>query len=82
MFQVIERFVCNMTKEDIKNFALKNNLSPSDHEVDFIYAFIKKNYKSVLANPKNFELAPYKNEFSSENYQFLESLVSKYKRLL
>ncbi len=82
MFQVVERFVNTMTKEDIMKFAQKNNLTPSAHEVDFIYTFIKKNYKSVLANPKGFELAPYKNEFSSENYQFLETLITKYKRFL
>lgn len=82
MNNIIEQFITNMKKEDIIKFANKNNLYVSEHEVDFIYKFIKQNHQSILKNPKSFSLTPYKNEFSNENYQFLSKLIDKYKRFI
>lgn len=80
MTNIIENFIINLTKEDIINFAKKNNLKVSNHEVDFVYSFIKGNYKQVLKNPNSFDVSLYKNEFSNENYLFLNNLINKYKR--
>lgn len=82
MYNLIESYVSKMKKEDIINFAHKNNLTISEHEIDFVYNFIKNNYASVLKNPNSFDLAPYKKEFSNENYQFIESLINKYKKMV
>lgn len=82
MYNLIEAFVNKMKREDIINFAHKNNLTITDHEIDFVYSFIKSNYQSVLKNPNSFDLALYKNEFSVDNYHFLENLINKYKKMV
>lgn len=78
MNYLIEAYVNKLTKQDILNFALKNNLNVTNEELDFVYNFIKYNYKTVLNNPNSFNLSNYKNNFSSENYNFINSLISKY----
>ena len=82
MSNIIENFIVNLRKEDIIKFANKNHLNVSDHEINFVYSFIKSNYKQVLKSPNSFDLAPYKNEFSNENYIFLNNLINKYRRFL
>lgn len=82
MSNIIENFILNLKKEDVIKFANKNNLKVTDHEIDFVYSFIKSNYKQVLKNPNSFDLAIYKNNFSNENYLFLNNLINKYKRFL
>lgn len=82
MLNLIEPFINRMTKEDIIKFAKKNNLNVTEHEINFVYSFIKNNYQTVLKNPDNFNLALYKNEFSNDNYLFIENLISKYKRMI
>ncbi len=82
MINLIEPFIKKLSKEDILNFAHKNNLSISEHELDFVYSFIKSNYATVLKNPNSFDIAIYKNEFSNENYLFLKNLIEKYKKMV
>ncbi len=82
MSNIIENFIINLKKDDILKFANKNNLKTTDKEIDFVYSFIKSNYKQVLNNPTSFSLAPYKNNFSNENYIFLNNLINKYRRFL
>ena len=71
-----------MKRDDIVKFAHKNHLNVSDHEIDFVYKFIKSNYQNVLNNPNSLDISLYKNEFSQDNYLFLESLINKYKRMI
>ena len=78
MNNLIETYINKLTKQDILNFAIKNNLKVTDEELNFVYNFIKYNYKTVLNNPNSFNLSNYKNNFSSENYNFINSLISKY----
>ena len=82
MNNIITKYVSIMKKEDIINFANKNNLKVTNSEVDFIYTFIKNNFEYYLKNPDSFDITQYKNKFSSENYEFLVNLVNKYKRMI
>ena len=82
MLNLIEPFINNMSKDDIIKFAKKNNLNVTNHEIDFVYTFIKNNYQKVLKNPDSFNLALYKNEFSNDNYMFIENLINKYKMMI
>jgi len=82
LLNVIEPYINNITKEDINNFALKNNINLNKNELEFIYNFIKTKYKDVLNNPTNFSLVKYKNNFSNENFIKINAIVNKYKRLL
>lgn len=82
MLGMIEPYINNITKNDINNFALKNNINLNNNELDFIYNFIKIHYKEVLSNPNNFSLTRYKNNFSNENFVKINGLVNRYKMLL
>ena len=86
MYGIIERYINNLTKEDINNFASKNNIFLSNDELEFTYSFVKKNYKEVLGNPDLLILDRYKNKFSEENFVKIKKLFieyrSKYQRFL
>lgn len=82
MLNLIEPYIINISKNDINNFALKNNINLNNNELEFIYNFIKTRYKDVLNNPSNFNLVKYKQNFSNENFIKINAIVNRYKMLL
>ena len=40
MFNLIERYINRMTKEDINNFAISKDIHLSNEELDFTYDFV------------------------------------------
>ena len=78
MFNMIERYMNKMTKEDVNNFAIKNNVNLSEEELDFTYQFVKKNWKTLVSNPNMFHFERYKNHFSEENYHKIDHLIKEY----
>lgn len=68
----------NITKENVNNFAIKKNIILSESELDFTYDFIKKNWDQILSNPSMLNLERYKNIYSEENYQKINSLFKEY----
>lgn len=78
MYNIIERYIKNLSKDQINNFALKNNVNLSGLELDFLYVFIKKNYKEVLANPELLNLERYKTKFSEENFIKIKKIFNEY----
>ena len=82
MINIVESYIQNISKEDINNFALKNNINLNNNELEFIYNFIKTRYKDVLSNPNNFNLVKYKQNFSNENFIKINAIVNRYKMLL
>ena len=61
MYILIERYINNLTINDLNYLALNNNINLSNDELNFSFAFIKKNWKTILGNhgvfdiEKNFE---------------------------
>lgn len=82
MLNLIEPYINNISKTDINNFALKNNINLNTNELEFIYNFIKTRYKDILNNPSNFNLVKYKQNFSNENFIKINAIVNRYKMLL
>ncbi len=82
LFNIIESYINKISKSDINNFALKNNINLNNNELDFIYNFIKSKYKEVLNNPNEFNLVKYKSHFSNENFIKINAIVNKYKMLI
>jgi len=82
MLNLIEPYINNISKENINNFALKNNINLNNNELEFIYNFIKTRYKDILNNPSNFNLVKYKQNFSNENFIKINAIVNRYKMLL
>ena len=82
MFNIIENYIKNLTKEDVNNFALNNNINLSSNELDFTYNFVKINYQDVLRKNNNFDFSKYQDQFSSDNYYKIEALIKKYSSYL
>ena len=78
MFNIIERYIIKMTKEDINNFAISKNIYLSEQELDFTYNFVKKNYKSFFQNPKVFNLDRYKSYYTEENFSKITKVYQEY----
>ena len=75
---IIDLYISNLRKEDITNFAIKNDITLNNDELDFIYNLIKNHYKELIQNKSTFNLSTYKNNISEENYPKIEKLINKY----
>ncbi|MDD4188160.1 MAG: hypothetical protein PHX04_05350 [Bacilli bacterium] len=82
MFNIIESYIKKLTKEEVNNFALNNNINLTSNELDFTYNFIKNNYQDIIAKPNNFDLSKYQDKFSSDSYLRIEALIKKYSSYL
>ena len=78
MKKIIESYIINLTRDDINNFSIKNNINLSTSELDFVYFFIKNNYEEILNNPNGFDFNKYKGNFSEESFNKINTLISKY----
>lgn len=78
MYNLVEKYIKNMTMEDVRNFALKKNANLSENELAFTYNFIKNNYQNILKNPKLLDLERYKNNYSKDNYEKILKTFQEY----
>lgn len=78
MYSIIERYMSMLKKEDVFNFAVNKNIFLSNEELNFTYAFIKKNWQDIVKNPNLFEIEKYKNRFSEENFKKVKQLFKEY----
>ncbi len=78
MYSIIERYMSMLKKEDVFNFAVSKNIFLSNEELNFTYAFIKKNWQDIVKNPNLFEIEKYKNRFSEENFKKVKQLFKEY----
>jgi len=78
MFNIIERYMERITKDDINNFAIKKDIILSEEELNFTYNFIKKNYKNILSNPKLLDLNRYQNNYTKENFSKITKVYQEY----
>ena len=46
---LIREYVNRLRKEDVNNYALKQNIVLDNSEIDFIYSYIKNNYRKILS---------------------------------
>lgn len=78
MNNMIEKFIKNMTMNDVKNFALKKGANLSESELQFTYNFIKTNYKQILSNPQFLNIERYKDKYSKENFAKIKQVFQEY----
>ena len=67
-----------LTRNNVYDFAINNNIYLSNDELNFTYEFIKKNWQEVIKNPSNLHLEKYKEIFSNENFSKIEKLFQEY----
>ena len=78
MYNLVKRYVSNLTKEQVNDFASKNDIVLSQEELDFVYVFVKKNWEMILRNPNLLQLERYKDHFSPENFVKIQKLFILY----
>jgi len=78
MFNLIKRYMQNLSKEQVNNFALSKEINLTEEELNFTYDFIKKNWEKILGNPSLLHLERYKEKFSEENFVKINKLFSEY----
>ena len=78
MYNLVKRYVSNLTKEQLNDFALKNDVTLSESELDFVYVFVKKNWEMIFRNPNLLHLERYKEHISPENFVKIQKLFAMY----
>ncbi len=64
----ILNYIKKLTKNDIVNFANKQNISLRDDEIDVIYSYIKTRYSDFFAGREKELLLEIKEQVSSSTY--------------
>ncbi len=76
---LISEYVKRLKKEDINNFALKQGVVLEDFELDIIYDYIKKYYKTfIYGNPRPI-LDEVKDKVKPLTYNKIENLYLQFK---
>lgn len=78
MYNIISKVMMRLTKEEVNNFAISKNINLSNEELEFTYAFIKKNWEQVIKNPNLLNLERYKDKFTPENFSKIKKLFNEY----
>lgn len=78
MYPMIERYMNMLKKSDVENFALSKNVHLNSEELDFTYAFVKKNWRAIIKNPNLFNIDRYKGKFSEENFLKVKQIYQEY----
>ena len=78
MFNLIKRYMENISIDQINNFAISKGIQLSESELSFTYEFVKKNWEKILGNHKLLNLDRYKEKFSEENFIKINKLFNEY----
>lgn len=78
MLNLIERFMNNLTIEQVNNFAISKNVHLNSEELDFTYNFAKKNWRSIISNPTLLNLERYQDKYSKENFIKIKQMFLEY----
>lgn len=79
MNNIIKRYINNLTKEDIKKFASKNNIELTNDEISMIYDIVINEYELLISDSDSIFIK-YKAKFSSDNYTKIYILFNEYKK--
>ena len=76
---LIEDYIRRLNISDIERFSLKQGITLDKEELDIIYNYIKKDYKTIIyGNPKDI-LIDIKNKVKPLTYNKIENLYEKFK---
>ncbi len=79
---LITEYVKRLNKEDITKFALSQGISLTEEELDVIYNYIKKDYKTfIYGNPRGI-LDEVKTKVKPLTYNKIENLYQQFKGYL
>lgn len=72
---LIREYVNRLRKEDVNNYALKQNIVLGNSEIDFIYSYIKNNYRKILSRDISLSLDEVKPKLRDSTYNKLVILI-------
>lgn len=72
---LIREYVNRLRKEDVNNYALKQNIVLDNSEIDFIYSYIKNNYRKILSRDISLSLDEVKPKLRDSTYNKLVILI-------
>lgn len=75
---LISEYINRITKKDIINYSLKQNIVLEEKEIDILYKYIKEEYINFINNPEKI-LNNLKKEISKNTYNLIYELYFKYK---
>lgn len=78
MFNLVERFMNTLSKEQVNSFALSKNVHFNEDELDFTYNFVKKNWRSIVSNPTLLNLERYQDKYTPENFSKIKQVFLEY----
>lgn len=78
MRNMIGRFMMNLKMEDVNNFALSKGINLTDSELSFTYNFVKKNWESMLSNPRLFDIDRYKGNYNHDTFIKIKKVFNEY----
>ncbi len=76
---LINKYLNNLSREDILNFSLKNNIILEDLELDYIYKTIKEKYQILLSDNYDVIFNEAKNHLSNINLKKIYNLFINYR---
>jgi len=77
MYILLERYIDNLSIHDMNLWAMQHDLVLSRKELNFCYEFVKKNWKTILAQHGIFDVEKYKGNFSEENFGKIKVLIKE-----
>lgn len=75
---LIINYTKKITKDDINNFALSQNIELKDYETEVIYDQIKNNIQNLINNT-DYEISKIKDKLEHTTYLKIQELISFYK---
>lgn len=78
MYNLIERYINNLTKDDLDRLARSKEIFFSNEELGFAYDFVKKHWSDVVRNYSLFDIDKYKGKFNEENFYKIKLLFKEY----
>ena len=79
MNNLIKKYVSNLTKQDIYDFAFKEDIKITNNEVNIIYEAIKNNTDILLSKDALTFISRFKSVLSDEVYSKIIEKFEKYK---
>lgn len=76
---IIKNYINNLTKEEINNFALNNNIKLKSSEIDIIYKYIKSDWETIIYSNHYIILNKIKDDIDSKVWKKIDELIIFYK---
>ena len=75
---LIENYIKQISKTDIYNFAIKNNIHLSEKDVDILYHYLKNNWQEILYGNERKYLDDLETKIGKEKFLAIKNLYDVY----